>query len=55
MILVIVIVKVIDINDNVFIIILRSFNVFILEDFLDESVVVIVTVEDFDIGLEGEL
>lgn len=44
----------IDINDNVFVIVLKSFNVFILEDILIESVVVVVFVEDLDIGLGGE-
>lgn len=44
-----------DINDNVFVIVLNNFNVFILEDILVESVVVVVFVEDVDIGLGGEI
>lgn len=49
-----VIVNLVDINDNVFVIVLRIFNVFIFEDFLLESVVVVIFVEDLDIGLGGE-
>lgn len=54
MVFVMVIVNLVDINDNVFVIVLRIFNVFIFEDFLLESVVVVIFVEDLDIGLGGE-